>query len=381
MITLEQFYIRKAKEMAELKALGIETNDKFPKGINYFRMPANPMKPNDDNMDKWNQVINWLRSHGYRNDRLIFTKSKALSKSQPRCGYVTRDRKSYNEIVAVTAGGAFRVTFTSTFDIVNEGGLTGREAYNTMRREFKKDGVDLDAYATDSGLATKMLEIEKPAIRATRHCELTKTYEHVHHLDLHSAYPSALIVKHPEMKPTIERIYKRRKQSSNDKRLKLALDASIGYMQSEYCVINHHGYALANLSRDAINGCNEQIKKLTMELFKQGYTPLAYNTDGIWYAKLTDGESIPSEPMHCSMEGDDLGTYANDHIDCKIRWKSAGAYEFIEKGVYKPIVRGSTRLDKIKPRSEWQWGDIFQKEAGVISYRVIDDYMVKKEND
>ena len=381
MITLEQYNIKEAQEKAELNAMGIETRFDFPKGINYLMMPANPMKPTDDNMDKWNQVINWLKTHGYRNDRLIFTKSKALSKAHPRLGYVTRDRKSYNEIVAVTVGGAFRVTFTATFDIVEEGGLTGREAYNTMKHEFKKDGVDLESYATEAGMYYKMFEIEKPAIHVTEDCELKKTYEHVHHLDLHSAYPSALIVKHPEMKPTIERIYKCRKQSDNDKRLKLALDASIGYMQSEYCVINHHGYALANLSKDAINGCNEQIKKLTIELWHQGYSPLAYNTDGIWYAKLVDGESIPSEPMHCSLEGNDLGTYANDHINCKIRWKSAGAYEFIEKGTYKPVVRGSTRLDKIKPRTEWRWGDIFQDEAKVISYRLIDDMIVKKEND
>lgn len=381
MITLEQFHIREAKEKAELNALGIETSCYFPKGINYLRMPANPMKPTDDNMEKWNQVIFWLKKNGYRNDRLVFTKSKALSKSQPRLGYVTRDRKSYREIVARTVGGAFRVTFTATFDIVNEGGLTGREAYITMKNAFKKDGVDLNSYATDAGMAIKVLEIEKPLISATSDCELTKTYEHVHHLDLHSAYPSALIVKHPEMKPTIERIYKRRKQSANDKRLKLALDASIGYMQSEYCVINHHGYALANLSRDAINGCNEQIRKLRRELYRQGYTPLAYNTDGVWYAKLVDGKSVPSEPMHCSLEGDDLGTYANDHIDCKIRWKSAGAYEFVEKGVYKPVVRGSTRLDAIKPRSEWQWGDIFQDTAKVITYKLDGDCIVKKEND
>ncbi len=381
MDSVEMYLHRKAREKAELQALGIETSHHFPKGINYLTMPANPMKPQDDSMEKWNQVIAWLRSHGYRNDTLVFTKSKGLSKSRPNTGYVVRDRKSYFEIVAVTIGGAFRVTFTANFDIVNEGGMTGREAFQTMKREFAKDGIDLKSYATDKGMAIKKLEIEKPYISLTRNCIPGETYEHVHHLDLHSAFPSGLVALHPELKPTIARIYGRRKNSDNDKKLKLALDASIGYMQSEYCRVNHHEYALANLARDGINWCNAKIRELTDELIKQGYAPLAYNTDGIWYAKLSRGVTIPSEPLHCSLEGDTLGTYSNDHLDCKARWKSKGSYEFIEDGVYKPVVRGATKLDKLKTRDEWEWGDIFLEAAGVISYRLEDELLIKKQGD
>jgi hypothetical protein len=378
MDSLQKYLQRKEKEKAELSALGIETSHSFPKGINYLKMPANPMKPEDDSMEKWNQVIGWLRDHGYRNDRLVFTKSKGLSKSQPRMGYVVRDRKSYFEIVAVTIGGAFRVTFTANFDIVNEGGLTGREAFQLMKREFRKDGIDLADYATDKGLAIKEHEIEKPYISVTSSCKPGETYEHVHHLDLHSAYPSGLVAAHPEFRPTIQRVYENRKKSDNDKKLKLALDASIGYMQSEYCSINRQHYALANLSRDGINWCNSKIRELTKELMRQGYRALAYNTDGIWYAKFQEGKTIPSEPMHCSLEGDCLGTYANDHLDCKARWKSKGSYEFVENGKYKPVVRGSTKLDKIKSRDEWEWGDIFQQAAEVISYRLEDEMLIKQ---
>ena len=381
MDALQHYLQRKEREKAELNALGIETSHDFPKGINYLKMPANPMKPDDDSMDKWNQVIGWLRDHGYKNDRLIFTKSKALSKSQPRTGYVVRDRRSYFEIVAVTIGGAFRVTFTANFDIVNEGGLTGRESFQLMKREFKKDGIDLVDYATDKGLAIKQHEIDKPYISVTSSCQLGETYEHVHHLDLHSAYPSGLVATHPEFRPTIQRVYENRKKSDDDKRLKLALDASIGYMQSEYCSINHQHYALANLARDGINWCNEQIRNLTKELMRQGYRALAYNTDGVWYAKFKEGKTIVSEPMHCSLEGDSLGTYANDHLDCKARWKSRGSYEYIEASVYKPVVRGSTKLDKIKSRDEWVWGDIFLKAAEVISYKIDNEMLIKQEGD
>lgn len=381
MYTVEMYLQQKAQEQAELNALGIEFSNNFPKGINYLMMPANPMRPDDDSMEKWNQVIAWLRSHGYRNDTLVFTKSGGLSKAFPYSGYAVRDRKSYFEIVADTIGGAFRVTFTPNFDIVNEGGMSGRAAFRTMEREFAKDGIDLKSYATDKGMAIKQLEIEKPYISLTPNCIPGETYEHVHHLDLHSAFPSGLAALHPELKPTIARIYERRKNSANDKRLKLAMDASIGYMQSEYCRINQHEYALANLARDGINWCNAKIRDLEDELIKQGYTILAYNTDGIWYAKLSKGVAIPSEPLHCSLEGDTLGTYSNDHVDCKVRWKSKGCYEFIENGVYKPVVRGTTNLDKLKTRDKWEWGDIFLETAGVISYRLEDELLIRKQGD
>ncbi len=370
MDSLTHYNTRKNKEKDELAAMGIETSHRFPKGINYLRMPANPMKPEDDNADRWNEVIEWLNSNGYKKDGLETTKSNGVSISKPRCGYICRDRRSYFEIVAVTIGGAFRVTFTATFDIVEEGGMTGREAFQTVAREFKKDGINLTDYATDDGESIKLFEIEKPFISTTNACENDRTYEHVHHLDLHSAYPSGLAENHPELAPTITRIYEKRKRSEDDKRLKLALDASIGYMQSEYCVIDKHKYALANLSRDAINWCNAKIIELSKELKRQGYRALGYNTDGIWYAKFENGATVPSQPLHCGLEGDTLGTYANDHLDCTIRWKSRGCYEFIENGVYKPVVRGATRLDKIKSRDEWEWGDIYQDAAKILAYKL-----------
>lgn len=380
MITLEQMRRKQAQEKAELNAMGIETSFNFPRGINYLEMPSNLMKPTDDNMEKWNQVIDWLENHGYAHS-LVFTKSKGLSKAHPGFGFATRDRRSYLEIVAVTRGGSFRVTFTPSFDLLKKYKTTGRKAFHDVLREFERDGIDLMDYATAEGAAIKDIEIDKPYISVTNSCKAAFTYEHVHHLDLHSAYPSGIAAAHPELKPTIERIYKRRKLSDDGKKLKLELDAAIGFMQSEYCVIKGHGYALANLARDGINWCNAKIRDLSKELRGQGYTPLAFNTDGIWYAKLIDGESIPSEPMHCSLEGDDLGTYATDHIDCTARWKTKGAYEFIENGVYKPVVRGATRLDKIKSRDEWQWGDIFLKAAEVIVYKLDGDMIVVKEGE
>jgi hypothetical protein len=86
-------------------------------------------------------------------------------------------------------------------------------------------------------------------------------------------------------------------------------------------------------------------------LRQAGRQILAYNTDGIWYA---------GEEYHGEGEGPELGQWGHDHRNCKIRFKSAGAYEFIEDGKYYPVIRGLTLLDKVKDRdTEWQWGDIF----------------------
>jgi hypothetical protein len=53
--------------------------------------------------------------------------------------------------------------------------------------------------------------------------------------------------------------------------------------------------------------------------------------------------------------------------------KSGGSYEYIEDGQYKPVVRGRTKLEETKPRSEWQWGDIFHNDASLIKMYKLDD--------
>lgn len=353
---------RKAKLIdSRLNEMGIDHSFE----TNKLKMKTLALKPSPAGKTMFNAIIELLEEFGY-GQNVVLTKSGGMRKCNHH-GYAILNKRAYTEMICSTSAGNFRVLFTSTYSVVEEGGITGREAYHLMNREFKKDGIDIADYATNDGAFIKQT-IEKPRILITNFVKTRETYDHVHHLDIHSAYPSGLAAYHPELKPTIGRIYEQRKKSANGKRLKLALDASIGYMQSEYCIVNKNKYALASLSRDAIRWCNLTITKITTELIRRGYTPLAYNTDGIWYAKLENGKSVPSEPMHCSLEGSTLGTYANDHVDCRIRWKSKGSYEFIEDGVYKPVVRGSTKLDQIKDRSNWQWGDIFQDDANILKY-------------
>ena len=88
------------------------------------------------------------------------------------------------------------------------------------------------------------------------------------------------------------------------------------------------------------------------------------NVDGIWYT---------GDIYHGDGEGDKLGQWSNDHMNCTCRAKSAGAYEYIENGEYHAVVRGSTNLDKIKPRDQWVWGDIYNEDAVPKKWMLTED--------
>ena len=83
------------------------------------------------------------------------------------------------------------------------------------------------------------------------------------------------------------------------------------------------------------------------------------NVDGIWYQ---------GEIYHDEDEGPNIGQWANDHINCKWRAKSSGSYEFIEDGKYYPVVQGCTGYDCVKPRTEWEWGDIYKTGKQLVYY-------------
>lgn len=112
------------------------------------------------------------------------------------------------------------------------------------------------------------------------------------------------------------------------------------------------GYKYASLAKDAIEDNNERVRTLAKIVEASGGIVLLFNTDGFWY--------IRKEPYHGVGEGKKLGEWENDHIDCQLRIKSVGAYEYIEKDKYTPVIRGVTELDKGKARSEWTWGDIYE---------------------
>ena len=335
--------------------------------MNYLNFPRIAWKFTDENVAIFNAQVNYFKSINLQ--KIERTPRGGIRfRSFGRGWDVQKIGNSAIELTVTTWYATYRLVLTNNVD--EFGGatkMTGKKAYVTMRREFKKDGIDLESYAVDNGKEIKKSEIEKPMIMATNHLQFGKTYENVHHLDFHSSYPGGLANHHPEMRKTIERIYAKRKSSDKDGELKLALDASIGFFQSQYCKIGKHGYALANLARDAVNDNNERIRRVTAELIAAGRTPLLYNTDGIWYL----GEPLESGADY----GPGVGRWENDHTALRFRAKSRGAYEYTDADGYHPVVRGRTRLDETNPREKWQWGDIF-RIGGIKEYRLNGDKVV-----
>ena len=326
---------------------------------NYLRFPKTYLHNDSEGVAKYNAVIRFMRQGlGLDENTHLFTKSGGVSVG--RCGYAIKRRKTGYEIVFCLMNTCARVILDAFSKAREDGDQVG--GYNSsiwLKNELAKDNVRLEDYAVSNGEEIKRT-IPAPVIDMTLMCKKDKTYEHAHHLDLNSAYASGIIAAHPEMGPTYRRLYARRAENAHMKaRIKSLFTNSTGFFQSEYCSFGGHKYALAGLAKDAMRWTRNTIFQYASKLMKAGYTPLLYNTDGIWYAKLHDGESVKSEPYEDEGLGNELGTYKTDHADCTLRVRSKGAYEYIEDGAYTPVVRGIPK----SASATWTWGGIYRKEA------------------
>lgn len=233
--------------------------------------------------------------------------------------------------------------------------ISGATAFWKFKELCRDNGIDLEALAIKNGEAVKD-EIEKPLIDVDPNLTDIEI-EGAHHIDFHSAYPGALKETHPEFAPVIDDLYAQRK---TDETMKAVLNLTIGFMQSQWCGEYIDGkkfaYAHADLARDAINRAREKLEGVTNRLRDSGRLIIAHNTDGVWYA---------GDVYHGEGEGPDCGQWSNDHLDCKIRFKTKGAYEYIENGKYHAVVRGRTALDLQKPRDTWGWGDIYESGSSL----------------
>ena len=318
--------------------------------FNYYFMPKVIDKVTQGATNKMNEMVKELERRKFKPiDR---SKKGTITNVRGESYDLRKIGNSGFELTVISLNGNFRYQIRNTQkgngDPIS---MSGRTAFVIVRNEFKYDGIDLEKYAIENGKAIKDT-IESPYIKLARNTFLDCVFENVNHADFHSAYPGALVDAFPEFRKTITRIYSQRHLEGKGERLKIALDASIGYMQSVYCHINGKSYALANLSKIAIEGNNEKVLNLSKELISSGRTPIAFNTDGIWYS---------GKPLEKGRDyGKGLGHWENDHTNCKIRFKSAGSYEYIENGKYHPVVRGTTSLDQEKSRIDWVWGDIYK---------------------
>ena len=336
--------------------------------VNYMRIPVYVIDNTQEGAHEFNIYYQEILKKNW--NTIVRTKSHGISIAKANFNPPMWDVRYTNACIELTivSKDMLRIQFRQSSSVAQDESegkkIYGRQAIAALREELLKDGVNLDDYAVDNGVEIKKT-IPKYLISLEGRLFEDITYTNCHHIDFHNSFPAGLVNKHPEFSKTINRLYEKRK---TDPIYKAILNYSIGFMQS----INGCGARWANLSRDAIKDNNERVLALAEELKKGNRAIISFNTDGIWYI---------GDIYHGPGEGKKLGEWENDHVNCQFRAKSAGAYEFIEDGVYTPVVRGRTNYGLIKPRSQWEWGDIYRKEAKPILFYWIEGEGLVDEND
>lgn len=327
---------------------------------NALLIPVTKLVYNDLGVAAFNKIYKALL--GLKNYSTIKrTSSGGISFNMPlsqRCHqWDIRFWSAFAEITIIDIAGMWRIQLApgKSIDELHGDQLSGRKAYFMFTAMLKKDGINLEDYAIKDGQKINAL-IEKPLIE-TPHPNLymNREFNSVHHIDFHNSYPAGLVNTHPEFKKTIEYLYNKRKTRADYKDI---LNYTIGFMHSKFL-----GWKYSHLARDSIADNNKRVRELAERLIKANRNIILYNVDGIWYQ---------GDIYHGSGEGEKLGEWHNDHINCKFRMKSVGAYEFIENDSYYAVVRGLTNLDKIKPRESWEWGDIYKQEAEIATYKFVE---------
>ena len=326
-----------------------------------------------DQIDEFNEIYQYCKAN-YR--RVKPTNSGSI----PYNGslryyhrYMTINSSTRFELVLVCKEGCYRWTIgnsslTSEKNNVIKGKDAVKEIYN-IARDLR---INLDPYTLDVKEGLKVKEtISSPLIE--EYClkgvlEYKRIDEaNVHHLDLVSSYASRISEAYPELKPIFEYAFNKRHEKDNY--YKHVLTNAIGCFQSKVCPKYRDSkhiapYQFANLSKVAIDGTRKLIEEYIDKLRKAGRVILLANTDGIRYQ---------GEIYHDENEGEKLGNWRHDHLNCKFLVKSKGAYQYEEEGVCYSVVRGRTNLDTIQDRSEWKFGDILKENIILKQYSWNDD--------
>lgn len=320
------------KELKQLK----HTNSSAK--VNYLLIPVSVFDITEEGAKQFNKIYFWLKKQ--KLFKLERTASGAIKNGphRRRPAWDIQVNRTCVELTVLMEGSAWRVQFRTKLPDK----MSGRKAFTKFKKILYRRGINLNDYIIENGSEIKET-IEKPLIGARKKIFYNHTFEDVNHIDFHSSYAGGLANTHPEFRKVLEEIYQKREQREEFKNI---LNFSIGFMQSIYgCKARW-----AHLSRDAIKDNNDRIKKLAEKLEKKGRIILTFNTDGIWYKGAV---------FHGEGEGEGMGQWHNDHVKCKFRAKSSGAYEFIEDGQYHAVVRGVSNDLKVN----WQWGDIYEKKA------------------
>lgn len=311
---------------------------------NLFKTELNILPVTKEGADVFNAIVELAKSLGLKKG-LPFTRSGGISTTNPLKWMDRYDIKVSSSTVELIICHEhwIRIAFRRNYR-KDPDGINGHRSFCKFLDVCRKFDVDIDKLriSTEEGKAVKTM-IPRPLIDINPGIE-NQTFDNVHHIDIHSSHMAGMAFEYPELFDVINYCYQNRHTAPIYKHI---LTHTWGYMQSQYTPVY---YQLSHLSKAGIEYTNRTVNDLTKRLIESGRKILIRNTDGIWYT---------GEIYHGDGEGKNLGDWENDHINCIFRAKSKGAYEYIEKGQYYPVVRGRTELDKVKSRERWGWGDIY----------------------
>lgn len=328
------------------------------------KMDAHPivLKFDEKGTDLFNRCVDWCHENIAPKANAQWTPSGGLKKSNEMrlhgCYGFPKGSNMVKELVIYHKGLLGKVQCVKGRKDPDSGSKIryGRDAFRIFNQTLLRHGVDLEDFAEND--MEKALAIKRtiPSMMIWMDPDIIgKTLFDVHHMDLNSAFPSGMCVAYPQLRPAIEELYAKRKDKNDPEHddMKNVLNMTWGYLQC-YAV----KFKWSAISKAALEWSNDFIEQKIALLRESGARVLGVNTDGIWYQK--------KELYHDADEGTWLCQWKHDHKFCRFRAKSAGGYEYVEDGEYHPVQRGQTKLEKIKPRELWEWGDLFDFKCKVV---------------
>lgn len=338
--------------------------------INYIKIPVNQINPNAQ-FEEANELLRELKSK-YKIGTFLRTKSGGLAKNvknivDDQFEITSKSKASVEILVFDIKKGWTRIKFCNNYRTEDDKAICGTKA---LKKLIEYCPEIKDFICKDEEENHKWREEAKKFYRPEGFMGVReeyhngKTYEHVYSLDFHWAFPSALAALIPSTRDKLEELYDKRKTDKTGM-IKAMGNTAIGAMCSEW-TLNiglKSKEALAKLRYDILNLHNQRMQFMIKEIEKQGGIILNLRTDSIKFAS--------PRPLILPYEGDGLGKWSYEFRNCRYRQRSTAAYEYIDNaGKYHAVISGLTNLDRIKPRDEWVWGDIFGPQVEILMVRL-----------